>query len=58
LAEKFLRSADGDPVRAEHLRRAYYLRLARKSAEARRKIKKETAEAEAGEAELAGGDAA
>jgi hypothetical protein len=33
---KFLAEADGDPVRAEHLRKAHYLRMALKSAEARR----------------------
>ncbi len=37
LDAKFLAAADGDPVRAEHLRKAYYLRLALKSAQARRK---------------------
>jgi hypothetical protein len=36
--QKFLDEADGDPVRAEHLRKAYYLRLALKSAQARRKL--------------------
>lgn len=34
---KFLAEADGDPVRAAHLKKAYYLRLAQKSAESRRK---------------------
>ena len=33
---KFLADADGDPVRAENLRRAYFQRLALKSAQARR----------------------
>lgn len=37
LGAKFLEQADGDPVRAEHLRRAYYQRLALKSAQARRR---------------------
>lgn len=32
---KFLKQADGDPVRAEHLRKAYFARLALKSAQAR-----------------------
>ena len=50
--QKFLDQADGDPVRAEHLRKAYYARLALKSAQARRKIKTLTAEAAAAEAEL------
>lgn len=36
LAQKFLDAANGDPVRAEHLRKAYYKRLALKSARARR----------------------
>lgn len=34
---KFLAAADGDPVRAAHLRKAYFKRLALKSAQARRK---------------------
>lgn len=37
LDAKFLAEADGDPKRAEHLRKAYYQRLALKSAQARRK---------------------
>jgi hypothetical protein len=37
LENKFLAEADGDPVRAEHLRRAYYARLALMSAQARRR---------------------
>ena len=36
LEAKFLDQADGDPVRAEHIRKAYYQRLALKSAQARR----------------------
>ncbi len=36
LEAKFLEQADGDPVRAAHLRKAYYARLALKSAQARR----------------------
>lgn len=36
LDAKFLADADGDPVRANHLRKAYYLRLAKKSADARK----------------------
>ena len=61
LERKFLLAADGDPVRAGHLRSAHYARLALKSAQARRKIKALTAAAEAAEAELdsaAGGTAA
>lgn len=46
LDQKFLDQAGGDPVRAEHLRKAHYLRLALKSAQARRKIKTLAAEAE------------
>jgi hypothetical protein len=52
LAARFLAEANGDPVRAEHLRKAHFLRLAHKSAQARRKIKTLTAEAAAAEAEL------
>lgn len=36
LHDKFLAEADGDPERAESLRKAYYARLALKSAKARR----------------------
>lgn len=35
--KKFLDQAEGDPLRAAHLRKAYFQRLALKSAEARRK---------------------
>jgi hypothetical protein len=59
LNKRFLDEAGGDPVRAEHLRKAHFLKLALKSAQARKKIKTLTADAEAAEAELAaGGDAA
>lgn len=34
---KFLAEADGDPQRAESLRKAYFARLALKSAQARRR---------------------
>lgn len=34
---RFLAEADGDPVRAEHLRRAYYKRLALRGIQARRR---------------------
>ncbi len=33
--QKFLDEADGDPVRAAHLRKAYFARLALRSAQAR-----------------------
>jgi hypothetical protein len=36
LEDKFLAEADGDPKRAEHVRKAYYARLALASAKARR----------------------
>lgn len=36
LENKFLAEADGDPQRAESLRKAHYARLALKSAQARR----------------------
>jgi hypothetical protein len=35
--DKFLAEAGGDPQRAEHLRKAYYARLALRSAQARRR---------------------
>lgn len=35
--DRFLAEAGGDPVRAEHLRKAFYARLALKSAAARRR---------------------
>ena len=52
LNKRFLDEAGGDPVRAEHLRKAHFLKLALKSATARRKIKELTAQAEEAEAEL------
>jgi hypothetical protein len=52
LNAKFLAEADGDPIRAEHLRKAHFLKLALKSAQARKKIKNLTSEAEEAEAEL------
>jgi hypothetical protein len=39
LEDKFLREADGDPKRAENLKRAHYQRAALKSSVARRKAK-------------------
>ena len=50
--QRFMDRADGDPVRAEHLRKAHFAQLALKSAAARRKAKGLTAEAEAAESEL------
>ncbi len=60
LDQKFLTEAGGDPVRASHLRKAHFKRLALKSAQARRKSRQLSAEAAAAEAELSslGGDAA
>jgi hypothetical protein len=62
LDAKFLEQAGGDPVRAAHLRKAFYARLALTSVQSRRKAKEATAAAEAAEAELASlggsGDAA
>jgi hypothetical protein len=52
LNAKFLAEANGDPIRAEHLRKAHFLKLALKSAQARKKIKNLTSEAEEAEAEL------
>lgn len=53
LDAKFLEQAGGDPVRAAHLRKAYFQRLALKSAKARRQARELATEAEQAEAELA-----
>lgn len=60
LERKFLDAAGGDPVRAEHLRKAHFARLALKSAQARRRAKEYAEQAEQAEAALAelGGGAA
>ncbi|HIW29778.1 MAG TPA: hypothetical protein H9987_07170, partial [Candidatus Luteococcus avicola] len=52
LDAKFLEQADGDPVRAEHLRRAHFARLALRSAQARRKAREAREEARAVDDEL------
>lgn len=57
LDAKFLAEADGDPVRADHLRRAHFKRLALKSAQARRRAKGLLAEADQAEAALAAAEA-
>jgi len=49
---RFLTEADGDPVRAESLRKAFYARLSLISARSRRQAREATAAAEAAEAEL------
>lgn len=51
LDEKFLREAEGDPVRADHLRRAHFARMALRSAQARRKAREAAEELAAVEAE-------
>lgn len=53
LDAKFLEEAGGDRVKAEHLRKAYFARLALKSAQARRKARDLSVTAETAEAELA-----
>lgn len=55
LQQKFLDAAGGDPVRAEHLRKAYYRRLALQSARARRKAREARVEVSQAEAELRDG---
>lgn len=50
--QKFLDDAGGDPVRAEHSRKAYFAKLALKSAQSRRKARELTQAAETAEAEL------
>lgn len=52
LERKFLDAADGDPVRAAHLKKAHFARLALKSAQSRRKARELTESADAAEAEL------
>jgi hypothetical protein len=52
LDQKFLDAAGGDPVKAAHLRKAHFARLALKSAQARRKVQQLTREAAAADAEL------
>lgn len=56
---KFLEQAGGNPVRAAHLRKAHFARLALKSAQSRRKARELVEVAKAAEAELteAGGAA-
>lgn len=58
LEAKFLAQADGDPVRAEHLRKAHFKRLALKSAQSRRRAKEALRAAAEAETELRslGGD--
>lgn len=53
LDQKFLDAADGDPIRAEHLRAAHFKRLALKSAQARRRSRELASVADAAERELA-----
>jgi len=50
LEQRFLEEAGGDPVRAEHLRKAHYARLALKSAVSRRRAREAVLSAEAAEA--------
>ena len=50
--QQFLDAAEGDPIRASHLRAAYFKRLALKSARSRRKAKELLVDAAAAEAEL------
>ena len=52
LDAKFLEAADGDPIRAEHLRKAYFAGLALKSARSRRLSRELTAQATEAETEL------
>lgn len=52
LNQRFLDQADGDPVRAEHLRKAHFARLALKSAQSRRHAKELVTAAAAADAEL------
>lgn len=58
LDARFLAEADGDPIRAGHLRKAHFARLALKSAQSRRRARELTAIAEAAEAQLSALDGA
>jgi len=53
LEQKFLDAAGGDAIRAVHLRKAHFARLALKSAQSRRKAREATTAAETAEVELA-----
>lgn len=53
LERKFLDAAGGDPVRAEHLRKAHFQRLALKSAISRRRAREALTTARTAEAEIA-----
>jgi hypothetical protein len=53
LEAKFLAEANGDPVRAAHLRKAHYARMALRSAQARRKSRAWAEVADQADAELA-----
>lgn len=52
LDARFLEQAGGDPIRAAHLRKAHFSRLALKSAQARRKAREAIDAAVAAEGEL------
>jgi hypothetical protein len=54
--KRFLDEAGGDPVKAENLRQAHYLRMALKSAQSRRKAKQTRMAALKAELDAAGGD--
>lgn len=53
LDAKFLEQAGGDPVRAAHLRKSHFTRLALKSAQSRRKARDLTEVADLADADLA-----
>ncbi len=55
LEKRFLDEAGGDPVRAEHLRKAHFARLALRSAQSRRKAKRLLADAATTDAEFTAG---
>jgi hypothetical protein len=56
--KRFLDEAGGDPVKAENLRKAHYLRLALKSAQSRRRAKQTKVAALKAELDAAGGEVA
>lgn len=59
LEARFLEQADGDPIRAAHLRKAHFARMALRSAQARRsrRVAAEANEADTGYDTFGGGAA-
>lgn len=52
LDQRFLEQAGGDPIKAAHLRKAHFARLALKSAQSRRRAREAISEARTAESEM------